>query len=338
MLRQREDKRPRPPLPFGHSAAFVHKNINEFTDAVSAAINTLQGYDSVGHSRDFYYASSFLDLNGLKLSASVSSPSAYTVTDTTGYYFFLPVAGEASATVDGKTGLSAARQRAFFSPDIARSGVTTDLSMVQASLCEMRLAGVARSMVGERVFRKLEPLLGRTNYISINSKGVNYSAQFERIFQTIDDMSLNQKALCRLGVDDLFYRTMLSMIMDELGVVLDVDDVVTPSAKVAEKVAEYIAAHYGDEITLTMLEQVSGVSGKSLAKAFNQHFSCSPMQWLQNYRLKTFRHLLQTAVYGETVTSLAYVCGFTRMGALSGRYAQVYGEKPSETLAGSRKH
>jgi len=78
------------------------------------------------------------------------------------------------------------------------------------------------------------------------------------------------------------------------------------------------------------------MSGTSLARGFKRRFSCSPMQWLHQYRLKVFNDLLKTARPGETVTSLAFLCGFTRLGALSGQYAQVFGEKPSETLARSR--
>ena len=324
-------------MPFGANSAYIHSSINHFTDAISKTVNTLQAYSHIGDDSNFYYASAYLDINGLSLASSVSTPSRYEVIDGSGLYLFLPFSGFAEAHVDGKKGISSANQHAFFSPEIARTGKTSDLSMVQARICEDRLSATARSMFGERSYKRTKSFVRHPSYIEMQQGDINFDLIYRRLFQLIDDHNLDSNLLSMIGIDDVFYRTLVLMLNSNA---LNSDEVVfddTSMLSGINRVTEYISANYSQRVTLTKLEQISGMSGTSLARGFKRRFSCSPMQWLQQYRLKVFNDLLKTARPGETVTSLAFLCGFTRLGALSGQYAQVFGEKPSDTLARSRR-
>jgi AraC-like DNA-binding protein len=324
-------------MPFGSKMAFVHNDIKKFTDVISGSINTLLDFAPVGDPKKFYYSAAQVNVNGLRLSASVSSSTKYTVKDSTGLYLFFPFHGFADAKVEGKVGVSAANKHVFFSPEIARSGINSEISMVQASICENRLSRTARSMIGDRGFRKLEPLFTHPSYLAMDQKDHKFDLVFKKLFEMIDEHNLDENLLGMFGIDDVFYRTLVLMLIDEAAYSNEVEEVPSYSKAGIERAAEYISANYAEPITLTMLEQISGMTGKSLARGFQKRFSCSPMKWLYQYRLETFRQLLELATPGQTVTTIAYSCGFTRLGALSGQYAQVFGEKPSETLARSRR-
>jgi AraC-like DNA-binding protein len=336
MLTQNTKINPISLMPFGAKVAYVHTDINKFTDIISGSINTLLDYAPIGNAKQFYYSASYIDINGLRLAASVSTPSKYTVKNSTGMYLFLPFYGFADAKVDGKSGVSAANNNAFFSPEMARTGVTSDLAMVQASICDVRLAATAKSMVGEKGFKKLKNLITHPSYLPLDQKNHKFDHVFKRLFELIDDHDLDENLLKMLGIDDVFYRTLVLMLIDDDQYMNEIETDAAYSKSGIERVAEFISVNYGEPITLTMLEQISGMTGKSLAKGFKKRFSCSPMQWLYKYRLDSFRQRLELGASNETVTSIAYSCGFTRIGALSVRYFQVFGEKPSETLARSR--
>lgn len=324
-------------MPFGSNIAVVHDDINKFTDEISGSINTLLDFAPAGNPKNFYYSVAQVNINGLRIAASVSSPTKYTVKDSAGLYFFFPFHGFADAKVDGKMGVSAAKQHVFFSPEIARTGINSEISMAQASVCPKRLQRTAQSMIGGRGFRKIQPLLTHPNYLPMEQNNHKFDLVFRRLFEIIDSHNLDENLLRMFGIDDVFYRTLVLMLINDLSFSNESEEERSYSKAGVERAAEFISANYGEPITLTTLEQVSGMTAKSLARGFQKRFSCSPMRWLYQYRLETFRQMLELGARGQTITTIAYSCGFTRLGALSVHYAKVFGEKPSETLARSRQ-
>lgn len=85
-------------------------------------------------------------------------------------------------------------------------------------------------------------------------------------------------------------------------------------------------------LTLEDLCVETNASARALQYAFEEITGNSPLAFLRNHRLHKARRLLLAEA--ETVKEAAYSCGFTEMGRFSAYYRELFGENPSQTLAG----
>lgn len=316
----------------------MHSDVNAFTDYIGSSIDTIQNYAPLEMAGNFFYLSSSIDIGGLKIAASFSSPSAYKVKETQGFYFFIPISGRAGVVSDGMRDVCESGNAAYFSPEMERAGQTSELSMMQMSIDEKRLFSTARGMLDDQAFLAFQRQMNRPHVLPMAANGNKYDAIFGHLCKVIDDADMNAETLRMIGVDDVFYRTLVLMI----GTGSDFKNLRMPEAIIAstaaDKIAEYISAHYNEPITMTKIEKIAGASSRNIVRAFHKKYNCSPMQWLYRYRLDMLKIRLEHPQIDDNVTRLAYECGFTRLGALSKFYAETFGEKPSETLSRSRRH
>jgi AraC-like DNA-binding protein len=98
----------------------------------------------------------------------------------------------------------------------------------------------------------------------------------------------------------------------------------------------WIDAHLTEPLTLGRLCEEAGVGARSLQKAFEARRGMSPMRHVTERRFAAARQRLRRASPSETVTSIALDCGFDHMGRFALGYKQLFGESPSQTLAGRR--
>ncbi len=97
---------------------------------------------------------------------------------------------------------------------------------------------------------------------------------------------------------------------------------------------EFIRAHCCDPLTVGDLCRVTGLSWRSLERAFSQVCGITPKAAITLCRLHRAREALQAAEPGsETVTEVACRCGITHLGRFPAAYRSLFGEYPSETLA-----
>lgn len=82
--------------------------------------------------------------------------------------------------------------------------------------------------------------------------------------------------------------------------------------------------------SLPSLLQHTSVSERSLFKLFRTFLHKSPRAYVESVRLKHARGLL---LKGARVAQAAKASGFTHMGRFAASYEDVYGEKPSQTVA-----
>jgi AraC-like DNA-binding protein len=96
---------------------------------------------------------------------------------------------------------------------------------------------------------------------------------------------------------------------------------------------EFIRAHCCEPLTVGDLCQVTGLSWRSLERAFSQVCGITPKAAITLCRLHRAREALQAAEPGrETVTAVATRCGIAHLGRFPAAYRAVFGEYPSETL------
>lgn len=99
----------------------------------------------------------------------------------------------------------------------------------------------------------------------------------------------------------------------------------------------YLRANYESELLLSDLAAAAGCSLRTLQFLFRQEMETTPMRYLMRVRLQQAQMRLSRAHEGETVTSIALDCGFSHMGEFGAAYLREFGERPSQTLALTRR-
>jgi AraC-like DNA-binding protein len=99
---------------------------------------------------------------------------------------------------------------------------------------------------------------------------------------------------------------------------------------------EFIEAHCQEQIDSQRIAEATGVSLSSLYEGFRRFRRYTPMKFLKLVRLRRARDELLLASPECTITRIAAKWGFLHMGRFSNDYAQMFGEKPTDTLRRSR--
>ncbi|HSN70899.1 MAG TPA: AraC family transcriptional regulator, partial [Steroidobacteraceae bacterium] len=100
---------------------------------------------------------------------------------------------------------------------------------------------------------------------------------------------------------------------------------------------DYVAHHLDQNITLDELVQASGLSRRSLQRAFARRFEMSPLEYVRRRRLERARQMLVSSQADVTVTDAALQSGFGHMGRFAREYRSHFGERPSATLSRARR-
>lgn len=85
--------------------------------------------------------------------------------------------------------------------------------------------------------------------------------------------------------------------------------------------------------TIPELCRFAGVGQRTLEYAFRDQLGVTPIHYIKLVRLNRAHRLLRLASSAnETVTSIAFACGFNELGRFAGDYRRHFGESPSQTL------
>lgn len=96
---------------------------------------------------------------------------------------------------------------------------------------------------------------------------------------------------------------------------------------------EYLLARLTQPVSRAELAAASGVSIRTLSRAFAKRRGSGPMALLKTQRMEAaYRDLLGAEPGATSVTEIAVRCGFTHLGKFAGQYKRAFHESPSETL------
>ncbi len=166
------------------------------------------------------------------------------------------------------------------------------------------------------------------------TKGVG--AQARRILDSLvntfeQDNTVVETPLLRAGFDDMLLNTLLALpnnYSDEL--MGEPRRTVAPA--LVRKTEEFLEAHASESITIADLVAQFGCSRAALYNAYRRYRDYTPLQFLAEFSLKSAREALQSPSPGNTVSSIAYACGFSHLGRFTAAYCKRFGESPSKTL------
>jgi len=99
----------------------------------------------------------------------------------------------------------------------------------------------------------------------------------------------------------------------------------------------YIEANHDEPVTIEKLVQITGVSARALFNAFQKSRGYSPMAFAKTVRMRRARQMLCASDATTSVTGVVLACGFSNLGHFARDYREVFGERPSETLARTRR-
>jgi len=106
-------------------------------------------------------------------------------------------------------------------------------------------------------------------------------------------------------------------------------------ARICQRLAT-LAEHATWRLPITAVCAALGINIRALHTICRAQFGIAPAQFLRQRRLARVRAALLAAEPADTVTDIAMRFGFDELGRFARRYAAIYGEKPSDTLARCR--
>lgn len=95
---------------------------------------------------------------------------------------------------------------------------------------------------------------------------------------------------------------------------------------------EYMQEHLTESMDVNQLAEVTGISSRTLYKAFQKYCNTSPIAWLKHQKAQAIQKDLLAAQPGETVTDITMRWGVYNLGKFAAYYRDVFGELPSETM------
>ena len=103
------------------------------------------------------------------------------------------------------------------------------------------------------------------------------------------------------------------------------------------QVEEYIATHWNAPFDIEEIAALTGMSARSIYRAFKRARGYSPKAFARQRRLQQARLLLEEDPRDQNVTSVAFACGFTDASHFSREFSKAYGESPSAILTRNRR-
>lgn len=103
--------------------------------------------------------------------------------------------------------------------------------------------------------------------------------------------------------------------------------------KIVSDCLEFVESSGSCQFSMSDLCRAANASESSVRQAFVEVFDMPPTQYFKHRLLNRLRvELLRADSGDDTVTRIASSLGVTHLGRTSGRYRDVFGEVPSQTL------
>lgn len=93
---------------------------------------------------------------------------------------------------------------------------------------------------------------------------------------------------------------------------------------------EYIHDNFAAELRLEDIAAAAGLHPRSLQLAFQKYLGQSPISYLRNVRLDVSRYHLSRRTNRQSVTEVAFDCGYSHLGRFSRDFRARFGHPPSQ--------
>lgn len=101
-----------------------------------------------------------------------------------------------------------------------------------------------------------------------------------------------------------------------------------PEARMQRDMLSFIHQHYMNRITLSDIAAAGNICRSKCCLIFKRYMNCSPIEFLNQYRLETSCKLLENK--DLSITEIAGLCGFVHSSYYSQMFRRIYGLTPRE--------
>ncbi|WP_423187403.1 helix-turn-helix domain-containing protein [Alishewanella sp. d11] len=312
---------------FGLNTAQLHRSYFQMQEQVSSTMGWRGVYESLDDVKEFYSYSASALVNTVKIS-SVSNSRIFTkVHSDYSSAIFLPTAGEQSTSiVNGKKIHWGVNNVGLYAPPGERIGYSGNRSVLIMDINHQRLQNILNLMRGKAF--DLTERLANPIELTLQHNNIDFVDVFKGLVKQIDLYSFNTKLLEFSGLDDHLYRMAAIWMFPDL-LVTD-ESHKRHHEQTIKRVKDYIFANLHRNITLTELESISFMSGRTLQLLFSKHTQLSPLQWIKEQRLLMAQQRLIKANENDSITEIAANFGFYSAAQFATLYKQRFGISPSQ--------
>ena len=320
-----------PSLIFGGRTAKIDDSIYDTRERLRFVVPGLQDIEATSND-PCLHSSSLLNINGLKLAASASSPNRFKVGINENTTLLIPFAGQGTVTIDGKLLNWEMGQKALVLPNSPFNGESIRNSTLIIEVDPKRLESIICNMLNLSAGTHLGFDSTTPREVDMQIGRLSFETMFRQFGNQLDQLSLQPELLNRSGIDDVIYRSIAMMLYPKLFLDAAKNPVNNFERRLLDRVCQHIQANLDQPITISTLEQIGCMSKRKLHYAFQQRYNMTPMQWVRTERLLRSHSLLISAIPGVTISSVALACGFSKSTTFTQYYSKEFGEHPATTL------
>lgn len=333
-----------PPLAFG-------ARISTFTtDAVAAAeqsqraLPCLRAFEPTPSDEKFAIRAADIRVGGLTMVANSASGTITKADGVSGSVFMFALNGDCAIRDSaGAYTLRADGSAILLKNDGPRETISSNRSLFIARLDAQRLNETIATMFGDgnaraRTSRTRLDENFATRSLALRHGSFDFSSLFRRSFDLIDSVCDDPRLPEALRLDDMIYRNIAFLLEPDLllGAPLKTDESSDANRRATDNVCDAVRENTGRMLTLTEMENLSGLSRRALQYAFRKRFGVSPMEWQKNERLLNAHQKIINADSNINITMLSYDLGFSKPSSFAAYYRRLFGESPSETRLRAR--
>ena len=141
-------------------------------------------------------------------------------------------------------------------------------------------------------------------------------------------LSVERQNLRQLSAEHEIAQGLLSLQPSNISHLMDRAATRVASRQLRRAIA-FIHETYAEEIHLETIAAAAGVHPRTLQIAFRQAMGMTPLSYLRKVRLDMAHYRLSARVEPESVTDVAFGCGYTHLGRFARDYRAQFGHSPS---------
>ena len=300
------------------------------SEALAKGFRKLNGFATAQTQEEFQFKFSYMQINDLHICSVTSTGFCLETENNPTYDLILPLNGHSHSLIKGVEHAYASNTSGLFA--FCESQRSTHVgSLAKLHFNPERLAKTILSIAGQASFQELVTKMNHS--VSLDIAGISFSSLFTSLFEKIDMVDGNSHILSKLALDDAFYRLAAFLLYPEMLISDDIQHGKRPYERPElRRVCDFISAHLTQAISLTKMEQISGLSARVLQHAFQSAYGLTPKEWVRTQRLHAARKVMLTSKEPVAITALAYDFCFASPSHFAHHYQQEFGELPSQTL------
>ncbi|MGY2046713.1 helix-turn-helix domain-containing protein [Methylobacterium sp. JK268] len=323
-----------PPLAFGGRSAREDLDAEAMAERLSHERGATMDYRAPRRGDGFRSLSALVGINGQYLVANSCSAVGFRAAEPRRPHLLLPLAGRGVVRQDRREIAWSANESAALLAAFDSTGTLGRRSAVAIELAPAPMERLACRMLGREPGGEAVLDLEVLRALPLTAGPFAFGPLFRHLFGAVDACLATPALLDRSGLDDAIHRAVIMLLRPDL-FAEQVTPPKAPRPKLAD-VCEYIRANLDQRLTLSVLEEVSGLSARVLQYAFREYHGCTPLQWIAAQRLDAVRAAILAAPPGTHLSAIASQY-FSNLGEFSRKYRERFGELPSHTMATRRE-